>query len=113
MLLLCFQVPGAVINLTVYTSVTELMLSWSPPLELNGVIIVYEVCSDSNSDSEMFGCTNTSTTNHTWMNIPPETSVSNAVRAYTIIGPGENVTVEEFTENVRELCIQHNNMIYN
>ena len=104
MLLLCFQVPGTVVSLTVYTSVTEFSLSWSPPLELNGVIIVYEVCSDS-SDSEMFSCTNTSTTNHTLMNIAPETSLSIAVRAYTIIGPGENVTVENSTESVRELCI--------
>ena len=104
MFLLCFQVPGTVASLTVYTSVTELTLSWSPPLELNGVIIIYEVCSDS-SDSEIFICTNTSATNHKMMNIPPETSVSIAVRAYTIIGPGENVTVENSTESVRELCI--------
>ena len=71
-------------------------------MELNGVIIVYEVC----SDSEMFSCTNTSATNHTQKNIPPETSVTIAVRAYTIIGPGENATVENSTESVRELCIQ-------
>ena len=105
MFLLCFQVPGAVVNLTVYTFITKFTLSWSPPIELNGVIIVYEVCTDS-SDSEMFICTNTSATNHTQKNIPPETSVSIAVRAYTIIGPGENVTVENSTESVRELCIQ-------
>ena len=105
MFLLCFQVPGTVVNLTVYTSVTEFRLSWSPPLELNGVIIVYEVCSDS-SGREMFSCTNTSATNHTQINIPPETSVFTTVRAYTIIGPGENVTVENSTESVRELCIQ-------
>ena len=58
----------------------------------------------------MFGCTNTSATNHTLMDIPPETFVSTAVRAYTIIGPGENVTVEDFTESVRELCSQHTHM---
>ena len=39
------------------------------------------------------------------MSIPPETSVSIAVRAYTMIGPGENVIVENFTESIRELCI--------
>ena len=104
MFLLCFQVPGTIVNLTVYTSVTEFTLLWSPPMELNGVIIVYEVCSDS-SDSEIFSCTNTSATNDTRMNIPPETSVSIAVRAYTIIGPGENVTVENSTKSVRKFCI--------
>ena len=81
------------------------MLSWIPPQQANGVIIVYEVCSDS-SDSTILSCTNTSATNNTVRNIPPSTSVSIAVRAYTIIGPGENVTVQLSTGSVRELCIQ-------
>ena len=91
--------------MTVYTSATEFMLSWIPPQQPNGVIIVYEVCSDS-SDNKMFSCTNTSATNNTLRNIPPSTSVSIAVRAYTVIGPGGYVTVQVTTGSVRELCIQ-------
>ena len=75
------------------------MLSWRPPLESNGVVIQYEVCFNF---SKTFMCNNTLGTSHILTNFPPDTDVTLSVRAYTIIGPGEYVTVEESTDSIRK-----------
>ena len=61
----------------------QLTILWSPPSEPNGVIIAYEVYSNSS------GYTNTSATQLTLRDLSPNTVVTYSVRAYTIIGPGE------------------------
>ena len=87
-------------DLTIYATLTNFMLSWSSPLETNGVVIQYEVCSNI---SETFVCTNTSATQHTLMrDLPPNTDATFNVRAYTIIGPGKYVTVEDSTDSIRK-----------
>ena len=52
----------------------------------------------------MFSYTNTSAIQLTLKDIPPNTIVEYSVRAYTIIGPGENVTGQAST-SVRELIL--------
>ena len=92
-----YTVPGPVSNLSATAAVTQLTLSWSPPSELNGVIIVYEVHFSFNEIS--LPTVNTSATQHTLRDLPPNTVVTFSVRAYTIIGPGEYVTGQASTES--------------
>ena len=86
-------------DLTVNTTITNFILSWRPPLESNGVVIQYEVCFNH---CKTFIYTNTSHTNHTLTDFPPDTDVTFSVRAYTIIGSGEYVTAEESTDSIRK-----------
>ena len=89
-------------DLTVNATIKKFMLSWRPPLESNGVVIQYEVCFNRRKS---FACTNTSHTNHTLTNFPPNTDVAFNVRAYTIIGPGEYVTVADYTDSIRKYLL--------
>ena len=94
-----YTVPGPISGLKAIPKVVQLHSLWSPPSELNGVIIAYEVCSNI---SGVFSYTNTSATQHTLRDLPPNTVVTFSVRAYTIIGPGEYVTGQNTTGSVRE-----------
>ena len=95
-------VPGPVSDLSAIPEVAEVIILWDPPSELNGIIIVYEVCSNI---SGVFSYTNTSATQHTLRDLPPNTVVTFSVRAYTIIGPGEYVTGQTTIGSVRECVI--------
>ena len=92
-------VPGPVSDLSATPGVVQLTMSWSPPSEPNGRITMYQI---SYSIGEEF---NTSATQHTLRDLPPNTVVVFGVRAYTIIGPGENVTDQATTDSIRK----HNN----
>ena len=92
-------VPGPVSGLSATLGIVKLTVSWSPPSAPNGVIIVYEVCTNI---SGVFSYTNTSATQHTLRDLPPNTAVTFSVRAYTIIGPGEYVTGQGSTESIRK-----------
>ena len=78
-------------DLSATPGVVQLTISWSPPSEPNGVIIAYEVYSNSS------GYTNTSATQLTLRDLSPNTVVTYSVRAYTIIGPGASVTGQAST----------------
>ena len=95
-------VPGSVFGLSATPEVVQLQILWSPPSESNGVIIVYEVCSNING---VFSYTNTSATQHKLRDLPPNTVVTFSVRAYTIIGPGKYVTGQATTGHIREYCM--------
>ena len=71
-------------------------------LEPNGHIIAYQLQISSNSSAMDF---NTSATQHTLRDLTPNTVVVLSVRAYTIIGPGENVTDQASTTSVREFIL--------
>ena len=92
-------VPGPIFGLSAIPEVVEVTIVWNPPSELNGVITMYEMCSSS---SGVVSYTNTSATQHTLRDLPPNTVVTFSVRAYTIIGPGEYVTGQTTTGSVRE-----------
>ena len=78
----------------------QLIISWSPPSKPNGVIVTYEV--GFNNSEGVFVYTNTSATQYTLRNLPPDTVVTFSVRAYTIAGPGEDVTDQAFTKMIRK-----------
>ena len=68
----CYTVPGPVFSLSVISEGVLLNILWSHPTEPNGVITTYEVCSNV---SGVFSYTNTSATQHTLRDLPPNTVV--------------------------------------
>ena len=103
-----YTVPGPISNLSAIPEVVKLHILWSPPSELNGVFIVYEVCSNITG---VVSYISTSATQHTLGDLPPNTVVTFSVRAYTNIGPGEYVTGQATTGSVREYCLSSPNKI--
>ena len=92
-------VPGPVSDLSATPGVVQLTISWSLPSEPNGRITMYQI--SYNTGVEF----NTSATQHTLRDLPPNTVVVFSVRAYTII---ENVTDQATTTSVRKyrVCIK-------
>ena len=101
-------VPGPVSGLSASPGVVQLTISWSPPSEPNGIITMYQV---SYNISGVLNYTNTSATQHTLRDLPPNTVVTFSVRAYTIIGPGEAVSDSTSTTAIRE-CRKLVNYMY-
>ena len=97
-----YTVPGPVSGLSVSPGVVQLTISWTPPSEPNGFITDYEVGSNIGGG---FIYTNTSDTQLTLRDIPPNTVVAFSVRAYTIIGPGDSVSGLASTSQVRKYVI--------
>ena len=89
-------VPGPVSDLSATPGVVQLTISWSPPSKTNGHITMYQI---SYSTGVEF---NTSATQHTLRDLPPNTVVVFSVRAYTIIGPGETETDQASTDTIRK-----------
>ena len=105
--MLGYTVPGPVSSLSATPAMTQLTLSWNPPSEPNGVIIVYEI--RFSLSYEMYCLCNSSTatvnataTQQTLRDLPPNTFFTFSVRAYTIIGPGEYVTGQASTKPIVE-----------
>ena len=94
-------VPGPVSDLSATPGVVQLTISWTAPSEPNGVITMYQVTHNSTG---VLNYTNTSATQLTLRDLPPNTAVEYSVRAYTIIGPGEAVSNIVSTINIRE-CV--------
>ena len=90
-------VPGLVTNLSVTPDVVQVTVFWNPPSDPNGVITKYGVHSTSNGISNF-----TSATQHTISDLPPNTNITFSVRAYTMIGPGPNMTGQVSTDRVRK-----------
>ena len=86
-------------GLSASPEVVQLTISWMPPSEPNGVITDYEVGSNSSGG---FMYINTSDTQLTLRDLPPNTVVAFSVRAYTIIGPGEVASDHTSSGSVRE-----------
>ena len=89
-------------GLSVTPGVVQLTISWNPPSEPNGIITMYQI---SYNVSGVLNYANTSATQHTLRDLPPNTVVTFSVRAYTIIGPGETVSNSTSTTDIRE-CIK-------
>ena len=92
-------VPGPVSDLSATPGVVQLTISWTAPSEPNGVITMYQVTHNSTG---VLNYINTSATQLTLRDLPPNTAVEYSVRAYTIIGPGEAVSNIVSTINIRE-----------
>ena len=98
-------VPGPVSGLSATPGVVQLTISWTAPSEPNGVITMYQVTHNSTG---VLNYTNTSATQLTLRDLPPNTAVEYSVRAYTIIGPGDAVSNRTSTTDIRKLFIlQH------
>ena len=106
--MLDYSVPGPVSSLSATPAMTQLTVSWNPPSEPNGVIILYEIHFSLSNGTEMCLCNsstatiNTSATQHTLRGLSPNTFFTFSVRAYTIIGPGEYVTGQASTKPIVE-----------
>ena len=93
-------VPGLVTNLSVTPEVVQITIFWSPPSDPNGVIVKYGVHATSNASNGTSSFT--TATQHTIKELPPSTNITFNVRAYTMIGPGPNVTGQVSTDQVRK-----------
>ena len=85
-------------DLSATPEVVQLSISWSPPIEPNGVIIAYEIGFNS---SGVFTYYNTTDTQDTLRHLPINSVIEFGVRAYTIKGPGENALGAASTGSVR------------
>ena len=92
-------VPGPVSDLSATPGVVQLTISWTAPSEPNGFITMYQVTHNSTG---VLNYTNTSATQLTLRDLPPNTAVEYSVRAYTIIGPGEPVSNITSTTDICE-----------
>ena len=89
-------------NLSVVPGVVEVNISWNPPSERNGIIVIYEL--GFSIGGTILNNTNTSDTQYTLRDLPPSTSIITIVRAYTVIGPGDVSNIATNTMDVRK-CI--------
>ena len=96
-----YTVPGPVSGLSTTPEVIQLTILWNPPSEPNGRITAYQIRYRF-SDREI-SIIDTSATRHTLEGFKPNTVVTFSIIAYTIEGPGENVTFQTSTGSVREL----------
>ena len=116
-LLITIIVPGAVLNLMAESTLTSVLLTWSPPQELNGVIIAYEVTYRISSSCDLLVVNTTDVATSLTINLDVSAEISNvSVRAYTSVGPGKSSylsvpTTESKIE--RELCLLMDKHIYN
>ena len=94
-------VLGQVTGLSVTPGVVKLSITWCSPLaSSNGYIKSYQV---SYNISEIVNYSiNTSATQHTLTDLPPNTVVTFSVRANTITGPGKAVSAKASTTDIRE-----------
>ncbi len=101
--LLSLPVPGPVVSLSATPYPTSLQLTWSAPLLPNGVITAYEVNHQLQAGMEL-GRVNTTDvrTTHSLTGLRPHTNYTVTVKAYIIAGPGEERSVTETTEPIRE-----------
>ena len=89
--------PGPVINLAGTVKYTSIVLTWSPPIEPNGVIISYEVTYTVNGTAFRVNTSEWITT-LTIESLTPETIVSAiTVTAFTGAGRGESANIPDQT----------------
>ena len=95
-------VPGPVSNLSVVPGVVLVNISWNPPSERNGIIVVYEL--GFAIGGTILNNRNTSDTQYTLRDLPPSSFIAIVVRAYSVIGPGNFTVATSITMDVRK-CI--------
>ena len=86
-------VPGVVSNVMAYTSLSQINISWTPPLRPNGVIIAYEVSygpTDSSDPETRLNTTDLETSFSTQSDLEEGTEF---IFAYTRVGPGNTSSI--------------------
>ena len=89
-------VPGVVSNVMAYKSLSQINISWTPPLRPNGVIIAYEVSyrpTDSSDPETRLTTTDLETSFSTQSDLEEGTEFIFSVRAYTRVGPGNTTSI--------------------
>ena len=89
-------VPGVVSNLMAYKSLSQINISWTPPLRPNGAIIAYEVSyrpNDSSDPETRLNTTDLETSFTTQSDLEEGTEFIFSVRAYTRVGPGDTSSI--------------------
>ena len=89
-------VPGVVSNVMAYTSLSQINISWTPPLRPNGVIIAYEVSyrpTDYSDPKTRLNTTDLETSFSTQSDLEEGTEFIFSVRAYTRVGPGNTTSI--------------------
>uniref|UniRef100_A0A1X7U9A9 Fibronectin type-III domain-containing protein n=1 Tax=Amphimedon queenslandica TaxID=400682 RepID=A0A1X7U9A9_AMPQE len=82
--------PGVISDLMqTNASLTEISISWNPPIMPNGIITVYEIRYRESTSSGPYTVTNTTNTEYSIVGLIPNIGYTIGVRAYTSIGPGE------------------------
>ena len=84
------------------TTLTEIIISWSPPIRPNGIITVYEIRYRESTSTGPYNITNTTNTQYSIVGLIPNTSYTIGVRAYTIAGPGEWTDREFISAQIRK-----------
>lgn len=91
------SVPGQVFNLVTQSRFSSVELTWSPPLNPNGVIINYEVTYTIDNYSAVAVNTTAISTAYNISSLPPESKASVSVRAYTKAGKGAALNIRNIT----------------
>ena len=103
---MCVSEPGVVSNLMSSGSdVDQISITWNQPSMPNGIIIVYEILYRESDNSDSFIYVNgTTNTQHIIDGLLPNTSYTVGVRAYTIVGPGEWIDLDDIamTSDIRK-----------
>ena len=89
--------PGPVSNLVGTSTLTKVVLTWSPPQQRNGIITKYTVTYRINGSAPVTRDINDpDTTTFTIPSLFPQTTISDiSVRAYTSAGQGPEMTLED------------------
>lgn len=91
----CSAAPGPVYNFKSEITEQSVVLSWEPPLEPNGVILIYEVTYSVNGSIPFVSNTTTGMRYLTILSLPLGTVLSNiSVTAYTSEGRGETAYLD-------------------
>ena len=103
-------VPGPVSAIMVCASLSQVSLSWDPPLMPNGIIIAYEVSYRPTASSEPETTVNTTalvTHFTTEDNLEEDTEFFFSVKAYTRVGPGNtsSLNVSTLLVTVSKSCM--------
>ena len=102
---MCLSEPGVVSNLMSSGSdVDQISITWNQPSMPNGIIIVYDIRYRESDNSDSFIFVNTTNTQHIIDGLIPNTSYTVGVRAYTIVGPGEWIDIDDIamTSDIRK-----------
>ena len=101
---LSYVAPGGVSNLTGNPTLTSIELTWTPPMEPNGVLISYEVAFTVDGGRRATANTTGLSTTYTISLLTPGTRVSAmSVTVYNDLGQGQTVYLEDDLQTLSTL----------
>ena len=104
LILILHTVPGAINSLSAIPSVISMLVTWNKPLMPNGIITGYSISYHQLGEENSL-VVNVTETSFKLTGLHPNTIYNISVSAYTVIGPGPAVAVQETTLNLRKHSI--------